>query len=147
MGVIVDFFVPGLPQPGGSKKAFVRPGMKFAQIVDANPKAKDWKAIVGWNARSKYKGLPLRDPLRVTMDFVRPWRKGDLRRDGTPKNPSLHHVTMPDVLKLARSTEDAMTGIIWADDSQTVVLHIKKGYGDIPGVRIVVESLNQWGEI
>ncbi len=143
MALIVAFFVPGLPQPGGSKKSFQRPGMKFAAIVDANPKAKDWKAIVGWNARMVFKQPPLREPLNVTMTFIRSWRKSDLKKDGTPK-PHIQPFPMsrPDVLKLARSTEDALTGIIWVDDAQTVDMHLKKRYGYEPGVRVVVESIH-----
>ena len=36
--------------------------------------------------------------------------------------------TKPDVDKLARAALDALTGVLWADDSQVVSLHAQKEY-------------------
>ena len=56
-----------------------------------------------------------------------------------------YHTTKPDALKLARSTEDALTGIVWADDAQTAVLEISKRYADAGepcGCQIVIQTLD-----
>lgn len=41
-----------------------------------------------------------------------------------------YHVIRPDVLKLARAVEDALTGIVWADDAIIVREHLEKDYAD-----------------
>ncbi len=40
----------------------------------------------------------------------------------------------PDKLKLMRSTEDALTGIIWGDDAQDISGSVDKCYGEKPGL-------------
>ena len=47
----------------------------------------------------------------------------------------------PDVLKLARSTEDALTGLIWMDDAQVWEMQILKRYSEGLGADITVETL------
>jgi Holliday junction resolvase RusA-like endonuclease len=46
----------------------------------------------------------------------------------------------PDVLKLARAVEDAMSGIIYKDDAQIVTERLCDRYGILPGVAIQVEE-------
>ena len=65
-----------------------------------------------------------------------PKRLGELRR-GAP----LYHTVRPDVLKLSRSTEDALTGICWQDDSANCVLTASKLYSDRPGCQITITQL------
>lgn len=42
----------------------------------------------------------------------------------------LRPTTRPDALKLARAAEDALTGVLWADDSQIVAERLDKAFGD-----------------
>jgi len=139
--VTISFFVAGIPAPGGSKKAFVGPTGKIVVLDDAKYN-KPWRERVALAAREAYRGAPLGGPLAVRMEFfvLRPKShfntKGEVRRSA-PKYPA----TRPDVLKLARSTEDALTGILWRDDAQTVDLCIDKCYCDSTGVLVKVMEL------
>ena len=48
------------------------------------------------------------------------------------------------LLKLARSTEDALTGIAYADDSQTARLVASKRYPlihEVPGCKVTIHAL------
>lgn len=155
----IRFEVRGLPQPGGSKRAFpIRTGnfkldkkgrpQEIIRVVvtDDNPKAKGWKALVIDAAREAFPCPPLFGPLRVTMYFYVPYRKQDY---GTGKNsetikPSapFYPISKPDVLKLARSTEDALTGILWNDDAQVCSLRVIKQYSEAPGVAIEIDKLD-----
>jgi Holliday junction resolvase RusA-like endonuclease len=45
-----------------------------------------------------------------------------------------------DIEKLVRAAHDAMTGIVWCDDSQVVELVARKAWGG-PGVRVMVAAL------
>jgi Holliday junction resolvase RusA-like endonuclease len=142
-----SFFVPGIPKPGGSKRAFVIPGTNRAIITDANPKAKDWKNSVSQVA-TDHGVTPLSGPLELSIDFIFPRPKGHY---GTGKNEDVvkasapkHHTVKPDATKLTRSTEDALTGIAWRDDAQVAVQAISKWYaesGETPGARITIGQL------
>ena len=136
----ITFFVPGLPQPGGSKRAFYIKKLGRAVITDANAKAKPWKATVAAYAREQYAGQPLDGPLKVTMIFTMPRPKYHFGKHGRKANAPIYHTVKPDSTKLLRSTEDALTGILWRDDSQ-VMPAVTKVYGDLPGVQISVEPL------
>jgi Holliday junction resolvase RusA-like endonuclease len=116
-----------------------------AIIADACAKSKDWRAVVAYGAREAMNGQPLTDEalcVQMTFHIVRPkshYRTGKnshLLKDDAPKFPT----SKPDVLKLARSTEDAMTGIVWKDDSATVTLTLKKRYAESPGVTIFIRK-------
>lgn len=151
----ISFFVPGIPAPGGSKKAFVLKrrdgsivrranGSPMVNITDAaGEKNKNWRAIVALTARTEYSGDPLAGPLAVSMIFTVPRPKSHFRSNGQLK-PSAprYHTSKPDSLKLARSTEDALTGILWVDDSQ---VQFERGplkeYGERPGCMIRVRLL------
>jgi Holliday junction resolvase RusA-like endonuclease len=47
----------------------------------------------------------------------------------------------PDVLKLARAVEDALTGLVWRDDSQIVVELLTKQYGEQASCEVLVAEL------
>lgn len=143
--------VIGIPAPGGSKK-FV--GMAKATgraiLVDAGGKRnKDWRRQVAaagvavmW---ASLDGKPLLCPLRVEFEFRVPRAQWHRNAKGflVPKAP-LWPITRPDVLKLTRSTEDALTGAIWADDAQIVQEFSEKrfaGVEEAPGVCITVTCL------
>jgi Holliday junction resolvase RusA-like endonuclease len=87
------------------------------------------------------------EPIRLslTFTFCRPkshftTRKGvRTLKDSAPS----HKTGKPDCTKLARAVEDALTGIIWQDDSQVVELHVWKVWGDTEGVHIGVRTLIQ----
>lgn len=157
----IQFFVNGLPSPGGSKKHFVlrrkdgslvtRPdGSPIVNVTDmGGQKTKNWRANVAFFAREAYDGAPLLGPLLVRLEFIMP-RPGS--HFGSGKNaaqlkPSApkYHTVMPDASKLTRSTEDALTGILWRDDAQ-VFPWPTKVYGDRPGCLITVWKLSNENE-
>jgi Holliday junction resolvase RusA-like endonuclease len=151
----LSFFVPGIPAPGGSKR-FVGFGKKSGRAIlvdDAGERNKNWRSIVavcGRDAMSKgiiENKVPVwfHGPLRVRFDFIMPRRKGDFSSKGGVKaSAPFYHTTRPDALKLARSTEDALTGIVWNDDAQTAMLEISKRYadkGEPCGCQITIQAL------
>jgi len=137
----ISFFVHGLPMPGGSKKGFVTKTGRVA-IVDA-AENKTWRGDVKRAALEAYHDDPLGCPLEVTFIFftLRPKGHYGEGRNAKRLKPSapLYPASKPDALKLARSTEDALTGIIWKDDCLTVDLKIAKRYGPRPGCQIIIQ--------
>jgi len=147
---LVSIFVLGLPQPAGSKKAFPiykgsGPDRRFTghvSVVDDNSKAGPWKTQIGWEARRQYAGPLLSCPLAVEIIFELPRPAGHAGARGNllPSKPAFPG-TKPDVLKLARAVEDALTSILWVDDALIVTERIEKRYGDRPSCRVNVWTL------
>ena len=65
--------------------------------------------------------------------------KGELNKKGKSAMP----ISKPDVLKLARGVEDALTKILWLDDAQIVYEVIQKFYGPQPGCFVTIAELPQ----
>jgi Holliday junction resolvase RusA-like endonuclease len=147
----ISFFVPGIPAPGGSKRGFaIKKGGVFTgriAMVDAGgQRTKDWRQACVVMANEVRPPEPFRGPLRVDFQFVMPRIKAHfhtsrakegLLRDDAPT----YHTTKPDRTKLTRSTEDALKGIIWLDDSQIVQGETTKSYGAQPGCKITITPL------
>lgn len=155
MSPALSFFVSGIPQTAGSKRAFPISRKVNGQkvftgrhiIVDANPKAKDWKAQVAhegelaMNLPADRQGL-LDGALEVRFTFHMPRIGAHFNSKGflKPKAP-IRPITRPDCLKMARAAEDALTGVIWHDDSQIVIERLEKRYSDKPGLLVEVYRL------
>lgn len=140
----ISFFVAGIPKPAGSKRGFFIPKLKRVIITDANPNSKDWKIDVKHAARSHARAELLTSPLAVRFTFfiTRPKSHfGSGKNSGVLKSSAAKYpASKPDVLKLARGVEDAMTGVIYLDDSQIVSERLFKRYADKPGVLIEISE-------
>jgi Holliday junction resolvase RusA-like endonuclease len=133
----------GKAQPAGSKKAFVIPGTNRASVSDANTKAKPWKGWVAQTAGEAWGDRPLLDAaLAVRFRFFIPRPKGHYRTDGVSLSAQgrrmPHPTKKPDVLKLARGVEDALTGVIYRDDADIVHETLTKEWGEPARVEIKV---------
>lgn len=139
----IELHIPGHPQPGGSKRGFIPKGWNRAVIVDANPKAADWKRTVQVFAQEHHPEPLFDGPLRVTMTFFLARPKGHYGKRGLLPSAPAFPCNKPDVLKLARSTEDALTGIVWTDDARIVTEHLYKRWAEDgrTGALIVVEEI------
>lgn len=131
---VVSFFVRGKPEPAGSKRAVSIPGRKFTQLVDANRKAEPWKKTVGGVANyAMHEGQHriIQGPCCCKMIFVVKRPEGHWLRDGSlsaegKRKP--YPTSPPDTLKLARAVEDAMTDVVYIDDSLIVHEVLDKRY-------------------
>lgn len=129
---MIKIVVPGIPRPAGSKRVVTNRSTGKAYVIDANPKSRDWKTTVAQCASDAWNGEPLMTgPIRLTIVFcvARPrahyGAKGSLKLSA-PTYPT----TRPDLTKLVRAIEDALTGVIWRDDSQVVVQNVRKIYDE-----------------
>lgn len=130
--------VNGVPQPQGSAKGFVPKGWTRAVLTSDNPKNKGWRGLVADEASRTMRGRKMHiGPVRMIAVFYLP------RPKSLPKRQQAH-LKKPDLDKLIRSVCDALTGVVWKDDSQVVQVKGEKRYagGDEPaGAVIVVESI------
>lgn len=145
----LSFYVAGVPAPGGSKKAFVPRGWTRAVITDAGGvRNKEWKAAVASAAYEAMRAQGEKDlfhgPVVLDVTFYMPRPKAHFNSKGALKSPApIYHTKAPDALKLTRSTEDALKGVVWVDDSGVVYLKAKKIYGQSSGASIKVSRIDQ----
>jgi Holliday junction resolvase RusA-like endonuclease len=137
---LAEFTVIGRAEPAGSKRA-VPMGQRWG-VIDDNAKSKVWKREVAQTAADVYAGDLLTGPLAVEFDFYVSRPRGHFgtgRNAGAVKDSApLYPATRPDVLKLARGVEDALTGVVWNDDAQIVDERLTKRYGSPVRVEVRV---------
>ncbi len=147
---MINFTVYGHPQTAGSKRAFIvrtKTGKQRAIVTDDNAKGKDWKGDVKQAAAAFVQGgqALLQGPLRLSLVFWLPRPTGHygsgknaaVLKPSSPPKPK----SKPDVLKLARCVEDALTGVLWVDDAQITSEQLAKRYcefGQQPGCQVIV---------
>jgi len=136
----LSFFVHGPPVTQGSMRAFVNKHTGRAAITSNNGgKLQLWRHAVSDEAR-KVRGeedaTPFAGPIAMRLTFRL------LRPASAPKRK----VTYPigarsgDIDKLSRSVLDALTGVLFQDDSQVTSLVACKEWGE-PGALIEMENV------
>lgn len=119
-----EFRVSGRPAVQGNH-AVSRQGRIFEKRSKA---LEDWREAFAWQARLSIGGGrkgPFVGAMDCELTFFLP------RAQSAPVRRTLP-IVRPDADKLARAALDAMTGVIWVDDSQVTDLTIKKRY-DVTG--------------
>ena len=141
----VTLIVHGQPAPQGSKRAFMgkrKDGTTYQGVIESShDRVKSWRQAVvdearEWQSQAAGRQFgaapPLDGPLEVVMTFAlrRPKSHYGTGRNAAALKPGapLYPAGKPDVGKLARATEDALTGIVWLDDAQVVVSILAKVY-------------------
>lgn len=148
----ISLFVIGTPRTAGSKKAF-RDKAGTVHLTHDGQYTKAWMDKVSWFALKKVGRMCLLNEallLRLTFYMQRPQAHfGTGRNAGVLKEWAIiaEHTKKPDLTKLTRAVEDALTGVIWKDDSQVARQETSKQYcdndGQKPGVLIEVETLER----
>lgn len=145
----ITFEVVAEPKPGGSKRAITHRHTGRTIVIDACKGNKAWRNEVAKAARIAW---PYNEPLdcpcecSYTFRMKRPqshFRTGKYSDQLKPSAPQ-EHTTRPDVTKLIRSTEDALTGILWKDDSQVTTQHATKEYVDNANNKPCAEITLEW---
>lgn len=137
------FFVPGVPQPAGSKRAFTvtKPDGKIGvRVEDDAKRGKPWRVAVAWAAKAAHQGVPLEGPLVLSVIFTMPRPKGHFGKRGLRPSAPAFPTVKPDATKLLRCLEDACTGILWRDDAQIVHQIVRKRYGAAIGAAVSVAA-------
>lgn len=122
----IQITVHGIPAPQGSKTAMGRRRNGSVILVESSKKVKPWRAAVAAAAALIRPAAPLDGPLVADMVFTMPRPKGHYgtgRNAGALKPRYVAAVPdrIPDLSKLVRSTEDALTDAgVWADDARVV---------------------------
>jgi crossover junction endodeoxyribonuclease RusA len=135
------FTVYGEAQPQGSARAFLPKGHTRPIVTSDNADLKSWRQLVAEAANRALGELPeaqrgmCPDGVRLSIAFYLP------RPKSLPKKQTAH-TKKPDIDKLVRACCDALSKILFHDDSQVCELVTAKHYaaeGDPPHVNIRVE--------
>jgi Holliday junction resolvase RusA-like endonuclease len=116
----VSFVVPGIAVPKQSFRA-TRNGHGYQP-----QRVTDWERTVAWHARIAMQGRePMAGPVAVRLVFCLPTHR------------------RVDCENLAKPVNDALTGIVWNDDSQVVELNVVKRLGSSqPDVFVAVRAVS-----
>jgi Holliday junction resolvase RusA-like endonuclease len=142
--VTTTILVFGNPAPQGSKKFVGMNKQGRGIMIESSKKVRPWRQDVKAAAEAvRGDAQPIDEPIRVRMVFTLP------KPTSAPKTRRTFPSKKPDLSKLVRSTEDALTDSgIWRDDSRVVECFARKVFPNedieslsAPGVRIVIERL------
>ena len=146
---MINFTIHGKQITQGSKKSHAiygrdgKPVMKNGRVITVtrndNENLDNWRQQVASVARAEFerqydKDAPLlMGPIQLSVSFIIPRPKGHFGKgrnaarikESAPK----HHTIKPDSLKLTRAIEDALTGVVYGDDSQVCRHEITKHWG------------------
>lgn len=124
MATSLSFTVHGTPKPKGSARGFIamKAGKARAIVTSDNKNLKAWETAVRFVAQEHAGTVFFTEAvsLYVAFFFQRPKSVSERKR------PFL--TTKPDLSKLIRGLEDALTGVLWKDDSQVVSITSSKAY-------------------
>jgi len=134
------FYVLGItPAPQGSKRH-----VGGGRMVESSAKVKPWREAVRQEALKA--ACPISDQpiyLHLLFRFQRPrghYNAKGILKPSAPKTPT----TRPDLDKLCRSTLDALTGVLFKDDSQVAFIVASKEYAlpnELEGASIEVREI------
>lgn len=124
---------------GHDGKPVVKNGRVITVTRNDNENLDNWRQQVASVARAEFerqygKDAPLlMGPIQLSVSFFIPRPKGHFGtgRNSATLKPSApkHHIGKPDSLKLTRAIEDALSGVVYGDDSQICFHDITKHWG------------------
>ncbi len=139
--------VHGKAVPQGSKKGFLR-GKHVVVVDQAAERLEPWREQVANVARRNFKGDLIEGPVKVSFVIVKVrgsthlTSKGLLSSTGAELKRRLAPATSPDLGKLERAIEDALSGEVYRDDAQIVWRDSRKVWGTVERVLIYVWELD-----
>ncbi len=144
--LVLKFRVDGVAQPRGSKKPIMSRGRRPGRVIDDNPESGPWMDVVRFYARIAMRDAghrkPFDGPLCLTVIIFRERPADHFRANGDvkPTAPAFPD-TRPDASKYLRAIEDAMSKVVYVDDSRIVDSYPSKRWGTKPGVLIKLYRL------
>lgn len=113
MDQAITFQVRGMaPAPQGSKRHVGR-----GVMIESCKTVKPWRVLVASAAVESGASL-IRGPVSMSVVFVFTRPKGHFGARGLKPSAPRWHAVKPDGSKLLRSTEDALTGVLFEDDAR-----------------------------
>ena len=147
---VAQFFAAGAPQTKGSTSAFAfkrKDGSLGANVTNSNKKARPWQDTISGEATLVFRRPdPLVSPIQVRMQFYFDRPKGHFRKSGELAKgaPTFPITKRADIDKAERVVLDALTGVIYRDDSQVVSTRADKFYATPTAPQGVWVEVLEW---
>lgn len=155
----LEFFIFGKQETAGSKTMLpvtLKDGRKINMITEgkdknARARSKTWRGAVQDAAIAVADPSPhvcdsiWASPLYFAVEYTMPRPAGHFKKDGVTLSSEGQRkpwpTVKPDVLKLTRAVEDALTDLIYKDDAAIVIEHISKHYGTRHVTKVTIRPL------
>lgn len=144
---MIRFVIPCVPvaQPRQRHRVLEVRGRTFAQnYTPRNHPVNAFKASVQMAVAQAFSGAPMSGPVALWVKFVMP--RPQRLQWKTRQMPRQPHTSKPDVDNLAKALKDAMTGLVWRDDSQICHIEASKciaSGSESPHVEVCIEALSE----
>lgn len=136
---MIRFTVYGEPKAQGRPR-FARRG-NFVTTYDPKD-SREYKDTVYSVALQHRPPSPLEGPLEVYIDCYRSIPKAfSQKKVMAACLGEIKPTSKPDVDNYAKGIKDALNGLVWKDDSQIVLLQVRKLYSQTPRVEIAVNEV------
>jgi len=129
---------------GGGYQTDAKGRPKLMQKHDEETRLIHWRQQIAQSARRQYQGPLSEEAIFLALVFHRPRPKGHF---GTGRNANIlkasapeYPTQQPDTIKLTRAVEDALTGVVWRNDSQVVRHELLKVWGDCFRLDVTITS-------
>ena len=130
--------IPGNPAPWTVYTKRGEPSIGFQNM-------RAWQEQIKSHVRQAWGDRePLTGPVSLTVSFYREWpQSAPQSHSGAIQRWAVKHIlTKPDVTNYLKAFEDALKGIVFVDDSQTVGIVASKLYSGGPGFTVL--EIEQW---
>lgn len=136
----IRFTVPGEPQ-GKGRPRIGKVGQHARMFTPAKTVA--YEGLVAHQAQIAMAGRPLlAGACRIELDVVctvpASW---SLRKQAQAVAGEVWPTKKPDADNVLKAVCDGINGVVWNDDTQAVVVAMRKRYGRTPGVSVVVSPI------
>jgi len=138
----IRFEVRGLPAPEGNLRAG-RGGARVRLYHQNSRSLNDWRQAVASAVQAHAPPALWTGPVAVELEFSLPQPKSVPTHRGRGKKRAPVRswpVSRPDLDKFVRAVLDALTLVVWVDDSQVVSIRASKEYG-VPGLRAALSRV------
>lgn len=137
---MIQFIIPGQPVAKGRPKFTVQGG--FAKVYTPK-KTADYETLVAGIAKRAMGPLqpsarPIEIMLELRMEIPASWTKA---KRLAASMGTVRATKKPDADNVLKGIKDACNGIVWVDDSQVVVLTVRKLYAAEPCVIVAVRQV------
>jgi Holliday junction resolvase RusA-like endonuclease len=131
MGSTISFTIYGKPVPKGRPR-FTKRGFAYTPTTTRNAEADLRTQVINQLPKDFVR---FESAIELDMVVIR-------ERPKSAKKSVLYPITRADLDNHVKLVTDALNTIVWRDDAQIVFLIAKKVFGEQPGIKIEVRSLD-----
>ncbi|MED3732535.1 RusA family crossover junction endodeoxyribonuclease [Geobacillus stearothermophilus] len=137
---MIKFIVYGEPVAQGRPRATTVNGR--VRMYDPK-KSRDFKHYLKLAASKHRPEKLLKGPISLVVKVYKPTLKSfSKKKKAAAEAGQLRPTTKPDVSNYLKLIEDALTGVIWKDDSQIIDCSISKYYSETPRTEIQIKEMD-----